>query len=171
MTKPTLYLFVGYPGAGKTTIAKIIAAKSGAEHLWADQERHQMFSNPTHSEAESLALYDHLNQRADSLLTDGHGVIYDTNFNFRADRQKLRDIAARHDALVRVIWVSTPKEVAKQRAVGQHTDGRNGYSVTMTDEQFETIAAKLEAPTEDENYLKIDGTKLDEQKLVRQLGL
>ncbi len=165
MTKPKLYLFIGYPGAGKTTAAKIIAEATGAVHVWADAERHKLFKQPTHSQAESLELYDRLNRRAAELLAAGKSVVYDTNFNFYADRQKMRDIAARNGAETVLLWITLPKETAKRRAVNA-TDSRNGYQVGMTEEQFESIVAKLEPPGEHEEYIKINGLKLDRQEVM-----
>jgi len=101
MAKPKLYLLIGYPGAGKTTISKLIASTTGATHLWADVERHKLFGKPTHSQAESLKLYDYLNQEAEKLLAAGHSVVFDTNFNFHDDRQKLREIAGRQRKISR----------------------------------------------------------------------
>ena len=78
MTRPKLYLFVGYPGAGKTTASKIIAQHTGATHLWADHVRGKMFERPLHSVDESHQLYERLNQRTAELLAAGQSVIYDT---------------------------------------------------------------------------------------------
>lgn len=167
-SKPRLYLFIGYPGAGKTTVAKAIAELTGATHLWADAERHKMFGEPTHSLEESNQLYDNLNDEADKLLAQGQSVAFDTNFNFRADRQMLRDIAAQRGADTLVVWLTTPLEVARQRAVGDHVM-RNGYAMTMSAEQFDAIAAKLEPPTKDEKIIKISDPKLDKQELARLL--
>ncbi len=170
MVKPTLYLFIGYPGAGKTAVAKVIAETTGAVHLWADVERHRLFKRPTHSEAESVELYSRLNRQAGELLASGKNVIFDTNFNFFADRQKLRGIAERHGAKTVLIWITVPKQVAKKRAV--HTPAaRNGYLVSMTQAEFEAITAKLEPPTENENVVKIDGTRLDKQTVIKLLNL
>lgn len=165
MSKPILYLFIGYPGAGKTTVAKLLAEQTGAVHLWADHERHKMFEQPVHSKEESLQLYDRLNQWAEELLKEGRSVIFDTNFNFYEDRQKLRDIAARHSAETTVIWMTTPKEIAKERAV-YATISRNGYDAIMSEERFDQIVSKLEPPRENEKVIKIDGTKLDSQTVL-----
>jgi predicted kinase len=169
MKKPILYLMVGYPGAGKTTIAKMIHHATGAVHLWADVERHKMFEQPTHSKEESIQLYDELNRGAEALLAGGHSVVFDTNFNFHEDRQKLRDIASRHGAETIVVWVTIPVEVAKDRAVCTE-ESRNGYQFQMTEAEFEAIVSKLEPPTKDEKVIKIDGMKLDEQAILALLS-
>lgn len=170
MAKPVLYLMVGYPGAGKTTVSRLIAAQTGAVHLWADHERHEMFGQPTHSHQESLKLYDELNRRADRLLAEGHSVIFDTNFNFYKDRQHLRDIAAKHGGRTCVVWLTTPKDIAKRRAVeeshGQHT---RLYG-NMPAADFDRLADHLQPPREDEKVIKIDGTKLDEAGLIRLIN-
>lgn len=168
MRKPTLYLLIGYPGAGKTTVAQMVAKETGAIHLWADLERHKMFPQPTHSLEESTELYERLNEAAEYLLAQGKSVVFDTNFNFYADRQKLRQIAGRHGAETVVIWIATPVDVARQRAVGTHIQ-RNGYPMTMSAEQFNSIVAKLEPPTKHEKVIKIDGVEFDEPSVLALL--
>jgi len=98
-------------------------------------------------------------------LAAGKSVVYDTNFNFFADRQKMRDIATRNGAETVLLWITLPKQIAKQRAVNSGRS-RNGYEVSMTDEQFESIVAKLEPPSENEKYIKIDGLKLDRREVL-----
>ena len=166
-----LYLFIGYPGAGKTTIAKHIEEKTGAVHLWADRERQKLFGYATHSEDENRQLYEYLDQQTDRLLAEGHSVIFDTNFNFHKDRLMLRDIAARHGAKTEIIWVNTPKEVAKPRALHHTHRDRNGYPVTMTEEEFDRLSNHLEPPSPDEHPVIIDGTDLNKVDLDKLLGL
>jgi predicted kinase len=164
---PRLYFFVGYPGAGKTTIAQIIHAETDAVHLWADHERRKLFAEPNHSHEESEALYKYLDETTDKLLAEGKSVLFDTNFNFTADRELMRQIAQRHNAEPVLIWVTTPKEVARQRAV-HDMNPRNGYDSSMSAEQFDSIVAKLQPPTKDENPIKIDGAKLDKSTVIQQ---
>ena len=170
MGKPQLYLLVGYPGSGKTTISRIIHELTGAVHIWTDWERRTMFRQPTHSAAENNKLYDYLNTLTGQLLTDGKSVIFDTNFNFLKDRQHLRVIATQVGAETTVIWLTTSKGVSKKRAVHTGTI-RNGYEATMSAEQFETIASHLQPPSKNEKVVKIDGLKLDAQRVKRLLGL
>jgi predicted kinase len=171
MSKPALYLFVGYPGAGKTTIAKFIAAKTGAIHIWADLERQKMFSEPSHTWEESQKLYAELNHQADQLLSDGKSVIFDTNFNFKKDRDHMREIAARNAAEAVIIWVVTPADLAKKRATEESSGQHTRLFGDMTISTWDRIAGHLEAPTADENVIKIDGTNIDEQQLPAILHL
>ena len=169
MANPHLYLLVGYPGSGKTTVAQIIHEETGAEHLWTDWERRTMFEQPTHSEAESNKLYAYLNTMTGQLLSEGKSVIFDTSFNFARDRDHLRNIAADNGADTTVIWVTTSKELSRERALnGGNT--RNGYDVPMTNEQFERIAHHLEPHQESEIVIKIDGTDVDRKQLLQLIG-
>lgn len=171
MKPPTLYLFIGFPGAGKTTVAKIIEQATGAAHLWADHERRQMFGAPTHRSDESRQLYDHLNAVADRLLSEGQSVIYDTNFNFYNDREYLRRIAHSRGAETKLIWVTTSREVAQERAVGGLDSSQTRVLGSMSQAEFDAIADKLEVPDKSEKVIKINGTKLDPATVLAQLGI
>jgi predicted kinase len=168
--QPRLYLFVGAPGAGKTTTATIIAKRTGAVHLWADVERHKLFPRPSHTEAESKVLYQKLNNDTNQLLSEGKSVVFDTNFNFYSDRQLLRNLAQSHNAEVVLVWLTTPLNIAKGRAVGTHQQ-RNGYTIHMSEDQFNAITAKLEPPRPDEHAIQIDGTKLKEEQIKQALRI
>jgi predicted kinase len=170
MNHPRLYLLVGYPGAGKTTMARIIHDHSGAIHLWADKERRAMFAHPTHAPGESRQLYNRLNEETAQLLAEGKSVIFDTNFNFRKDRDHLRQIAAANNAEATVVWVSTPKEIAKQRAVHDR-QLRNGYEFVLPESEFERMSRHLQPPAPDEAYEAFDGTDLDPGDVIKRLGL
>ncbi len=170
MDKPVLYLMVGYPGAGKTTVSKIIHELTGATHLWADHERRTRYDHPTHSHQENIELYEDLNAVTEDLLATGKSVIFDTNFNFYKDRQKLREIAAKHGAQTKLIWVRTPKDLARQRAT--HGLGQDTRVLgDMPAEQFERISSNMQPPGADEKAIEIQGTEVSPEYIKQTIGI
>jgi len=163
MAKPTLYLMLGYPGAGKTTTAKIIHELTGATHLWADQIRRERFGTPTYSHSENIELYDYLNELTAELLHTGQSVVFDTNFNFYKDRQRLREIATKHGGDSKLLWVQTPKEIARQRAVKDAHKHATRVLGHMPERDFERMTNNLEEPHDDEPYIEVDGTKVSQE--------
>lgn len=170
MTKQVLYLMLGYPGSGKTTAAKTIHELSGAVHLWADNIRRERFGKPTYTHQENLALYDHLNELTAELLAAGNSVVFDTNFNFYKDRRKLAALAAEHGARSVVVWVRTPKDLARARAT---KDAHTQTTRVLGDiplERFERISSNLQPPREDEACIELDGTKITQDYIRSTLG-
>lgn len=157
MSHHMLFLMLGYPGSGKTTAAKIICALTGAEHLWADHERKHMFDPPTYTHQENLKLYAELNKRVDDMLAKSKSVVFDTNFNFYKDREKLRRIAAKHGAHAVVVWVVAPKAVARERATQDAHKQHTRVLGDMPVQHWERIARNLEPPRADEATIKLDG--------------
>jgi predicted kinase len=170
MSQPTLYLFVGYPGAGKTTVARLLRQATGAVHIWADHERQLQFGQPNLDQAQISEFYDRLNSQTEQLLAEGKSVIFDTNFNYRKDRDCLREIATKHGAKTVVIWLNTPVEIARIRAVEKSHGENTRVWGNMTPADFERLSDRLEAPTPDENPVEINGAQIDEQQVIQQLN-
>lgn len=169
--QPTLYLMLGYPGAGKTTAAKILAELTGAEHIWADYERRQTHGKPSYSQAENDGLYQKLNQQTADLLEQKHSVVYDTAFNHQKDRVTLRTLAHNLGIQTVIIWVKAPKEIAKTRAQNiSDLHGTRVLGADMSDERFEELVAKLEHPDENEIVVELDGQKLSKD-YIKQVVL
>ena len=165
---------LGYPGAGKTTVAQLVSKITGAEHIWADHERKERYGEPTYTQAENDELYNALNERTEQLLSQGQSVMYDTAFNHYEDRDKMRAIANKHNANTLILWVQTPKDIAKERAtVDAHTKPTrvlNGVT-PMHHEHFEYLSDKLETPKANEQYITIDGTQVTEPYIAAKLDI
>jgi len=174
MAPPTLYLMLGLPGAGKTTASHVIHSLTGAVHLWADHERRELYGVPTYSHQENMNLYDQLNHETEELLKDGKSVIYDTNFGFYKDREHMRRIADKHHAQVALIWVVAPEALSRQRATDsterQPTRVLGDDNGNMPVPKFEHIRSSFEAPTENETYIELDGTKITSEYVAAKLG-
>jgi predicted kinase len=149
----------------------MIQNKTGAVHIWADEERKDMFAEPQHTPEESRELYTYLNARTAELLAEGKSVIFDTNFNFYKDRQHMREIAARHGAEAILIWVTTKPELAKNRAIHDAENQPTRLLGDMTPETWDRIASHLQPPSENENVIKIDGREVDETRLAELLHI
>ena len=166
-----VYMFIGIPGAGKTTVAHMIHEMTNATHLWADRERQSMFAQVSHSKLESDTLYAHLNHKTAELLASGHSVIFDTNFNYKKDRDYVAAIARNYGAQPIIIWLQTPVEVARERALHHTHRDRNGYEQTMTIEEFDRLRDHIEPPDDNEHFITLNGSHIDKAQLAKQLGI
>lgn len=169
MKKPMLYLMVGYPGAGKTTVAKIISHVTGAKHLWADHERVKRFEKPTYKHDENLKLYDALNKEVAKELEKGTSIVFDTNFSFKKDRDRLRAIAQEAGAESRVIWVQTPRPIARTRATEDAHEQPTRLLGNMPESEFDRMSNNLEPPEMLEHPIIIEGIDVDEQTVKARL--
>ena len=168
MNQPTLFMMFGYPGAGKTSTAKLIKEITGAEHLSSDVLRLELFPNPTYTQEEHDAVYTELDKRAEELLKQGKSVIYDANLNRHKHRLQKYEMCERTGAKPVLLWVQTPKELARERAVM-----RGHHHLVPKDETFESmfdrVTSVIEDPQEDEPLYAINGDPLDKNTVAELL--
>ncbi len=168
--QPTLYMLIGYPGAGKTTTAKIVEQLTGAVRLSSDELRLELFPQPTFSPQEHQQLYNELNRRTEELLQSGKSVIYDANLNRLEHREEKYALCMQVGAQPVLLWVQTPREIAKERATHSDRTPLIPHNETAAD-MFERIAGVIERPTAEEEPILIDGTKVAPEYVATQLHL
>jgi predicted kinase len=164
MAQTTLYLLCGYPGAGKTTTAKLIEELTGAIRLSSDEARLQLFPKPTFSPQEHTALYRYLDTTCSDLLKQQKSVIYDANLNRLKHRQEKYIIAQKLGVNAVLIWIKTPKELAKSRAA-QNERAHLIPSGETAHQMFDRVAEAIEPPTPEESAIIIEGTNITQQQV------
>ncbi len=161
---------MGYPGAGKTTVAEIIAGLTGAEQLSSDKIRLELFPNPSFNDFEHEALYKEIDRRTQRLLEERKSVIYDANLNRLRHRREKYAICEKVGATPVLIWVQTPREVAKQRALHE-----SRAQLVPDDESlesmFERISEIIEQPDSSEKPVIIEGVNVSESIVRKKLSL
>lgn len=164
---------LGYPGAGKTHTAKLIEQITEATRLSSDEQRTEMFDKPDFSQEEHDKLYNYLDKKTEELLEAGKSVIYDANLNRKMHRQDKYKICEKTGAKPILVWVRTPKELAKERAT--HVERAHLWPKDETPhDMFDRIAGVIEKPTSEENPLEIIGQGLDAKKVeefLKQHGI
>lgn len=168
--QPTLYMLVGYPGAGKTTTAKILEQLTGATRLSSDEVRLQMFPQPTFSPQEHHQLYAELNRQTEDLLQAGKSVIYDANLNRLEHRQEKYGMCMQTGAKPVLLWIQAPREIAKERATHQDRAPLIPRNETAG-EMFDRIADIIQRPSAEEDPILIDGTKITSEYIAQMLHL
>ncbi len=171
MRKPRLYLFVGYPGAGKTTTALLIKDSTNARHIWVDLERKARFGGQDFTESDTEELYRELDVEIETYLQRREDVVFDTNINLKKDRDFLRNLAKKNDAETVLIWLTTDKNISKQRAYRDFNQDNLRVLGAMDDSTFDKIAGKFQKPDDNEKPIKIDGNRHTKEEILKLLNL
>lgn len=136
-----VFIMVGVPGSGKSTIAKEISKKYNAKILSSDKIREKLFGSEDCQENGYL-VFSTLYCMARESLEKGENIIIDaTNINRKARKEvfsKLKEFNFEKIAVVKEV----PIEVAKKR--------NKSRDRVVPDEVIENFYARYEKPTKEE---------------------
>ncbi len=148
----------GLPFAGKSTLARELAARLGFVHLELDAvnvERGAGLEGGVNTREDWLVAYRESYCRLDNLLEAGRSVVFDATSFRRAHRERLRRAARRAGALATVVYLDLPElEIRERRLRNRIAPAR--YDVR--DEDFAQVAEGLQPPGDDENVVRWDPT-------------
>jgi predicted kinase len=148
----TLFLMVGLPCSGKTTLARTLEQKYSALRLTPDEWQVRLFgqdaADPQHNARHSLieALQWEVAQRALVLGTD---VILDYGFWAREEREDYRSRAKQLGASSEVHFLDVPHDELLRRLAQRNTQ-LSKFSFRIPEEMMKPWIAFFQKPTPDE---------------------
>jgi predicted kinase len=158
LNRPVMILLYGYPGAGKTYLARQLCEDIQAAHVQSDRIRHELFEQPRYDRQEN-EIVDHLMQyMSEEFLNAGISVIYDINAMRLAQRRELRDMARKNKIETLLVWFQIDPESAFIRV--NKRDRRkmdDKYTPSIDRNTFDQLASHMQNPQPTEDYIVISG--------------
>lgn len=151
--RPTLYLMVGLPCSGKTTLAKQIEQETGAVRFTPDEWHIFLFGDDFHQSDEHDARHDRVEalmwQVGRRLLKQGVSVILDFGFWAKEQRDEKRAEVEALGADFQICYLDTPLPELLRRLETRNLTGENVFT-SITVEDMSQWAALFQAPEEEE---------------------
>jgi predicted kinase len=157
LTKPALICLYGFPGSGKSYVARNLTEAIGIAHVSADRVRTELFQNPRYDAQENSIITHLMDYMSEEFLNSGVSVVYDTNALRVAQRRKLREMARKHRADYLLIWLQIDMDSAFYRT--QERDRRTSddkFAEPQTRSTFERQLSGMQNP-DGEDYMVISG--------------
>jgi len=157
-TSPLLVMLYGYPGSGKSYVARQLSNHLQSAHVQGDRIRYELFETPRYDKQENAVVTQLMDYMTQEFLMSGISVIYDTNALRAAQRHSLREVARKAHAKPVVVWLQIDAESAFNRA--QMRDRRkvdDKYSYNMDKSTFDNVSGHMQNPTSAEDYVVISG--------------
>ncbi len=157
LNRPVLICLYGFPGSGKSFVARNLTEHVGMAHVSSDKIRSELFANPRYDPQENAIVSHLMNYMAEEFLGAGLSVVYDANALRTGQRRRLRELAAKHRATYLLVWLQIDVESAFVRT--QRRDRRTNddkHAQPQSKESFHKQLAIMQNP-KDERYLVISG--------------
>jgi len=157
LAKPAIICLYGYPGSGKTYVARSLTEEIQLAHVSSDRIRSELFQSPRYDAQENAIVTHLMDYMSEEFLNSGVAIVYDTNALRIAQRRRLRELAHKRRAEYLLIWLQIDIDTAFART--QERDRRTAddkYSEPQTKNSFDRQVSGMQNP-EGEEYLVISG--------------
>lgn len=166
---PTVWLLCGLAFAGKSTLASLLAARTGAailslDDINAERDLHGGVGIPTE---EWAATHREALRRLDALLEQGRSVIVDDTNCFRWLRDSYRDAARVHGAPATVIHLDVPLDAALARLRANEASPERA---PVTEAILRDLARDFEPPAPDETTIVCPADETPDRWVARILA-
>ncbi len=151
---PMLHFLCGKIGAGKSTLARKLAARPGTILLNEDSWLAALYPGEILDLADygrcASRLRNAMGSHVAALVKAGLSVVLDFPANTRRSREWLRQVAQAAGCTHQLHYLDLPDEVCKARLRARNASGTHPY--TTTDEQYDAITAYFAEPHPDEGF-------------------
>ena len=157
LSKPTLICLYGYPGSGKSYLARNLAESLDLANVSSDRIRSELFQSPRYDPQENAIVTHLMDYMSEEFLSAGVSLVYDTNALRSSQRRKLRELARKHKAEYILIWLQIDIDSAFSRT--QDRDRRTSddkYAEPQTKNTFDRQLNGMQNP-DGEDYIVISG--------------
>jgi predicted kinase len=128
--RAALVMVMGYPGVGKSHVARLLASRLGAAHVATDHLRRRLFIAPTYGVEENGAVFGIAEALVDQLLSEGHVVVLDATHLLARYRAPAEKVARARGAPIHHVLVTSDDSDTRarlerrmhERADGDHSD-------------------------------------------------
>lgn len=152
---PTLHLFCGKPGAGKTTLAAQLMRGQAAILLSEDLWLQQLFGDQMKVFDDYIRFSRRLRTVVAPLVVDllkaGQSVVLDFQANTRTGRAAFRSLIEQAGSAHVLHWLNKPDEVCLAQ-IARRNENMPAGSVHLTEAQYRHVAAYFQAPEADEGF-------------------
>jgi predicted kinase len=153
-SRPTLYLLCGKIAAGKSTLAKRLAARPVTVLISEDHWTSNLFPEELKTIEDysrySSRLRNAMGPHVVSLLKAGMSVVLDFPANTLANRRWMRGIVEDADAANELHFLDVPDETCKRRLRERNAAGEHPFQAS--DSEYEMFTRYFVPPTPDEGF-------------------
>lgn len=157
LNKPVIICLYGFPGSGKSFVARNLTENIQIAQVSADRIRSELFANPRYDNQENGIVSHLMGYMVEEFLAAGLSVVYDGNTSRVVQRRKLQELAAKHKASYLLVWLQIDADSSFART--QRRDRRTNddkFAQPHTRESFNQSLSDMQTP-KDEQYLVISG--------------